>query len=282
MTQHKHHKIFEGYLKEVKYLSKNTGQPIFPQEEVALNKLGNYANQLDTFSTVCDIQQGKIMYSEGLIKWLTIPEEGIKKEALFQLIHPQYQLLYLANNLAIYESLNKFKSFLKADGSMFFTLFFPLKMKDGRYYQIKQMSMPFRVDAGQRVVQKLDVFRIIEPYRGQAAKTHFMSSQTDTFFVEAIKQEQRRTLLQRITRDNSPYHRKKYLPFRPRYYELLALSAKYPTASNKTIAQKMKIKENTVEGYNKEILKIANKVFAPHQFTRTKEVAQQLALMEVI
>jgi len=282
MTQHHQQQVFAGYLKEVKYLSKGTGQPVFPSEKIAFHKLGNYANQLDTFSMVCDIQKGKIGYSEGLVQWLDISEATIKKVTLFQFIHPQYQLLYLANNLAIYESLNKFKSFLKTDGSMFFTHFFPLKMKDNRYYQIKQMSMPFRVDAGQRMVQKLDVFRIVEPYRGQAAKTHFMSKQTDTFFTEAIKQEHRRILLQRITRDNSPYHRKKYLPFRPRYYELLTLLAKYPNAANKVIAQKMKIQENTVEGYNKEILKIANKVFAPHQFTRTKEVAQQLALMEVI
>ncbi len=282
MTQHNQHQVFERYLSEVKSLSKDTGQAVFPPKEIALNKLENYANQLDTFSMVCDIQQGKILYSEGLIKWINIQEETIKKVVLFQLIHPQYQLLYLANNLAIYESLNKFKSFIKPDGSMFFTLFFPLKMKDGRYYQIKQMSMPFRVDATQRIVQKLDIYRIIEPYRGQASKTHFMSSQTDTFFIEAIKQEQSRTLLQRITRENSPYHRKIYLPFRPRYYELLALLAKHPTASNKLIAQKMDIQENTVEGYNKEILKIANRVFDPHHFTRTKEVAYHLALMEVI
>ena len=44
----------------------------------------------------------------------------------------------------------------------------------------------------------------------------------------------------------------------------------------------MDIQENTVEGYNKEILKIANRVFDPHHFTRTKEVAYHLALMEVI
>lgn len=271
-----------AYANGIKALFQDVGAPNQPTAIQAKTEVDKYVNQVDTLLTVCDFWKGDLQQANGFADWLGIADNAVTKAQLIQSIHPQHRLLYMAKSLAVYKTLQNFKGFIRTNGAFAYALFFPVQMKDGSYFHVKQLSMPLRLDEQGQMVQQLNIYRIIEPFRGQVATSNFLSFQGNDFALSAMKEGYKANLLQEINDKESPFYRRKFLPFSPRQFEMMTNMIKNPDWKIGQIATDMGLAPKTGQDYSKDILKLAKKAFPTLAFHQTRAIVMHLFNMDVI
>ena len=182
-----------------------------------------------------------------------------------KIIHPAFIPLYLAFGHASYEM-------LKDDGirqrihtlDQQYSIRIPIERQSGQYWWVKQVALPFELDANNRVISHLNKYHFIEPYESGPIQKPMIQ------FGKG--REVRQDLVQILLGKLPAEFIHQLVNFRPGHLKLLQGYEANPSANNRQLSDKLKMNQNTIQKYNKEIMSTVNHSFST-RFTTARDAA---------
>lgn len=178
------------------------GEPVpGPNDEVngellrTLKWLGHY----DEYYTIVNLKTRRIEWHHGINKHLgysdnditdAIPDNPDEDRGIYffgRIIHPfvkQWHHLFMVSMLKLFNE--KEVGRLKIRDTRFI-INIPVKKKNGVYVFVKQMLLPMRLDAAGKLVSYLNVFTIVDEYRGQPLRPRFFENINDAEALQEMR-----------------------------------------------------------------------------------------------
>ncbi len=257
--------------------AQSIGEPVNTEEcQKKLKEIENQDQSLshafnDSFYLLIDVRQIKITWQWNADRHIKTEKTNGKEFSLslwdtVKIIHESFTPFYLAFGHASYELLED-KSIRNRIHSLShqYTIQFPILRRDGRYWWVKQLSIPFEMDADNHLVSHLNKYTIIGPYNSGSIHTPLIQFGKSPDLRSDILTK----LIQNLPKDII----NNLISFKDSHLEVLRIYAQHPGFNNKEIAGQMGLNQNTIQKYNKEILGIVNKAFAT-EFKTAKMAAQ--------
>ena len=255
------------------------GQPVNTEEcRRTLKEIENQDQSLhhafnDSFYLLIDVRQIKITWHWNADRHIKTEKNNGKAFSLnlwdsVKIIHESFTPFYLAFGYASYELLND-KSIRSRIHSLShqYTIQFPILRRDGRYWWVKQLSIPFEMDADNNLVSHLNKYTIIGPYNSGSINTPLIQFGKSPDLRSDILTKLIQNLPKEIVNN--------LINFKESHRKVLKIYAENPEFNNKEIAATMKLNQNTIQKYNKEILGIVNQAFGTG-FRTAKNAAQYI------
>jgi hypothetical protein len=163
---------------------KGTGSPtksLTDEENKTLRKVLKWLKHYDEYYTIVNLKENKITWTYGIENYLGYNTEIIQKEGVLffrDIIHP---FLREWHNLFTYAALYMFRA--KALGKIQirksrYIINIPVKKKNDNYVFVKQMLLPFQEDENGNIISYLNVYSIVDEYRGQPLRPRFFEKLT--------------------------------------------------------------------------------------------------------
>jgi hypothetical protein len=163
---------------------KGTGNPtksLTDKENRNLLKILKWLKHYDEYYAIINLKENKITWSYGIENYLGYTIESVDRQGVLffrNIIHPFVREWH---NLFTYAALKMFRD--KTIGSIQlrksrFMINIPVKKANGRYVFVKQMLFPFQKDENNIVISYLNVYTIIDEYRGQPLRSRFFENLT--------------------------------------------------------------------------------------------------------
>ncbi|MCB0627514.1 MAG: hypothetical protein KDC43_27235 [Saprospiraceae bacterium] len=243
------------------------GQPI--RTEAVEKRLRRLAAdpERDSFYLVLDVRGPSISWKCNLSNQLGLTDLGYKE--YFELIHPDYQRLYLEFGIAAYRLAIAKKGELAPLVSAY-SIQFPIRAR-GKYWWVKQISEPIEFDKEGMMVTHLNTYRMQAEYDGQKPRRPLVEfadvrrSDLEKFIIDNAREVILKLWLHDL-RDGP----KRLLNA---YWES-AIRQETPTINS--LSEELHVSKDTIKSYNKQILEIANEVFPISQFTEARQVGRFL------
>lgn len=277
------------FFEELHHIFGTYGDCVVPDSSEIEERLAKHRNLPDTCFHVLDLRKGQLTHVHGTERIFGIEAAKFSYASIKQLIHPAYLSMFLAKALATYRSLGKYTHTIHPNRPYYYNIFLPMKLRDGKYYRVRQMSMPFGLDANNNMVLQLNIYRTgFEEYDGQPLTSYFSS--TKDYPLDGQTQQMKKDHVQALHEDIfvnfpqlAPKH-KDHWNFTPRELELLTLIAKNPEMGFAGAADKMFIGIHRARGIwlKGGIKEKVNAIFYPRTFNTIQEVASFLAQMDVL
>jgi hypothetical protein len=183
---------------------KGTGNPtksLTDKENKNLLKILKWLRHYDEYYAIINLKDNKITWSYGIENHLGYESEVIKKGGVLffrSIIHPFVKEWH---NLFTFAVLKMFRD--KTAGSFQlrksrYIINIPVKKSNGKYVFVKQMLLPFQKDEKNNIISYMNVYSIVDEYKGQPLRPRFFEnlerkkeweSSTKMIAAETIKME---------------------------------------------------------------------------------------------
>jgi len=202
----------------------------------------------ERFFFVVDLRDFSTRHGHGISRWLGYPDD-LSMEAYLALQHPatlNVQAQY--GNIIISKATQGELpvGFMKGT----FSTLQAIQHRNGEFLQIKRVSSAFQLNKKRQVIEYLNEFTIIGPYRGEPfeARTFNIPDQVLQNFKQYVR--------------DGMYH---FLPFTPRDIHILRLYAYIPKITEQQVGAELKpqapLKPKTIQTYKERIRAKAEKYF---------------------
>lgn len=261
----------------ITHYSKEIGTPVVELKQgvtgrllETLKWLGHY----DEYYTVVNLKHRRLDWHHGINKYLgyltsdilgtKIENQEVDKGILFlrNIIHPfvrDWHNLFMVSTLKLFKNSDYKKIQLR---NTRFIINIPVKKKNGIYVFVKQMMLPLQIDKNGKLVTYLNVYTIVDEYRGQPLRPRFFENIKNPEMLESkrlnMQQKHKKIAALEIDIQQSENFSAKEFAF------MDAFLSCYGTEKNwkRSIGKKLKITQDTVRWYiTKAILEKIQLVF---------------------
>jgi hypothetical protein len=221
---------------------------VTPEQQQAMLASLKATCDFERFFFVVDLRDFSLKHGYGISRWMGHPDD-LSMETYLALQHPatlnvqaQYGNIIIAK--ATQGELPV--GFMKGT----FSTLQAIRHRDGTYLQIKRVSSAFQLNKKRQVIEYLNEFTIIGPYRGEPfeARTFNIPDQVLQDFKQYVR--------------DGMYH---FLPFTPRDIHILRLYAYVPKITEQQVGIELKpqspLKPKTIQTYKERIQAKAEKYF---------------------
>lgn len=258
-----------------------------PEKELS-KLLKKYEVFSDTCLTLIDLKKLDIIFAHGTSRLFGITEAEFAIPQFTNLIHPAFRSIYYAKALAVLGAIGKFKAFINLETPYCYNIFLILKLRDGKYYRVRQHSLPFGLDKNGNMALQLNIYYTgLEPFLGQSVTSFFSYSgkEFSNHFTQAMEQAHR-SELQKVLKNNpelSPTYKKGW-GFTKREMDLLQIVASNSKFSFTEIGKKMKVSERTARGFwlKDGVKSKMNRIFHPAEFNTVQDAAIFFKQMDIL
>lgn len=237
--------------------------------------------------SLIDLKNLTTIYSKGTSRLFGIPETDFSTDQFISFIHPSFQWLYFAKALALLGAINQFKSFVNLEVPYTYNIFLPLRLKNGKYYRVRQESIPFLLDdKGNMVLQMNCFYTGFEPYFSQPMTSYFahQGPEFTNHFTEVMGQAHRKAIKEEIFAKIpalSPKYKKGW-NFKENELKLLRYYRNHPEAKRKEVADKLGYKVHYCNEIWGKIKDKMHRLFAPAHFGSPLQAALFLNQMDIL
>ena len=255
-----------NYFLYINELCKNFGEPVNLTGaacEDYFKQLTSIDHPVNTFILAARVTSSELLWHHNLDR-LVSDDPKFNVYDYFSRIHPKYLQEYMRWGIAIYQYAQEVK-FRLSPKQHVFTLMFPMRMLDDKYYWVSLQGIPIQFDKKYNLISHINIYTKLHPYheddkmvlRGYIHDNNGGNEHSNfsADYLESITQLKNLVLT---------------LP----ELELLIVLVEYPCTTTKELAELLQRSKNTLDKQRRSILRKARCSFELEGFCDVNDVAK--------